>query len=104
MVVGDRLSNGTYKKENKRMFHNFGNNLVKKAINTIFKSNLNDIDVYKRQTVYKDASIGNMKSFIFMDTLRRMLKYNGYELKHAMNITAVSYTHLNKTWTTRRGK
>ena len=43
MVVGDRLSNGTYKKENKRKFHNFGNNLVKKAINTVFKSNLNDI-------------------------------------------------------------
>ena len=43
MVVGDRLSNGTYKKENKRMFHNFGNNLVKRAINTTFKSNLNDI-------------------------------------------------------------
>lgn len=43
MVVGDRLSNGTYKKENKRKFHNFGNNLVKKAINTAFKANLNDI-------------------------------------------------------------
>lgn len=43
MVVGDRLSNGTYKKENKRRFHNFGNNLVKKAINIAFKSNLNDI-------------------------------------------------------------
>lgn len=43
MVVGDRLSNGTYKKENKRKFHNFGNNLVKKAINTVFRSNLNDI-------------------------------------------------------------
>ena len=43
MVVGDRLSNGTYKKENKRKFHNFGNNLVKKAINTVFKSNLNNI-------------------------------------------------------------
>jgi len=43
MVVGDRLSNGTYKKENKRKFHNFGNNLVKKAINTTFKANLNDI-------------------------------------------------------------
>lgn len=42
-------------------------------------------------TVYKDASIGNMKSFIFMDTLRRMLKYNGYELKHAMNITDVGH-------------
>lgn len=42
-------------------------------------------------TVYKDASIGNMKSFIFMDTLRRTLKYNGYKLKHAMNITDVGH-------------
>lgn len=29
MTVGDRLSNGTYKNENKRKFHQFGNNLVK---------------------------------------------------------------------------
>lgn len=42
-------------------------------------------------TVYKDATIGNMKSFIFMDTLRRTLKYNGYRLKHAMNITDVGH-------------
>ena len=42
-------------------------------------------------TVYKDASIGNMKSYIFMDTLRRMLKYNGYNLKHVMNITDVGH-------------
>lgn len=42
-------------------------------------------------TVYKDATIGNMKSYIFMDTLRRTLKYNGYELKHAMNITDVGH-------------
>lgn len=42
-------------------------------------------------TVYKDASIGNMKSYIFMDTLRRTLKYNGYTLKHAMNITDVGH-------------
>ncbi len=42
-------------------------------------------------TVYKDASIGNMKSYIFMDTLRRVLKYNGYKLKHAMNITDVGH-------------
>lgn len=43
MTVGDRLSNGTYKKENKRTFHNFGNILVRKAINLSFGSNLNDI-------------------------------------------------------------
>ena len=42
-------------------------------------------------TVYKDATIGNMKSYIFMDTLRRVLKYNGYELQHAMNITDVGH-------------
>lgn len=43
MTVGDRLSNGTYKSENKRIFHNFGNALVKKAINASFGSNLKDI-------------------------------------------------------------
>ncbi len=43
MVIGDRLTNGTYQKENKRHFHEFGNNLVKKAINIAFKTNLRDI-------------------------------------------------------------
>lgn len=43
MVIGDRLSNGTYGKENKRNFHGFGNALVKNTINMIFKTKLNDI-------------------------------------------------------------
>ena len=43
MVIGDRLTNGTYQHENKRHFHEFGNNLVKKAINVLFKTNLKDI-------------------------------------------------------------
>ncbi len=43
MAIGDRLTNGTYQKENKRHFHEFGNNLVKKAINVAFKTNLKDI-------------------------------------------------------------
>lgn len=43
MTIGDRLSNGTYQKENKRHFHEFGNNLVRKAINLLFDSNLKDI-------------------------------------------------------------
>ena len=34
---------------------------------------------------------GNMKSYVFMDTLRRVIKYNGYGLKHAMNITDVGH-------------
>lgn len=43
MAIGDRLTNGTYQKENKRYFHEFGNNLVKKAINIAFKNDLKDI-------------------------------------------------------------
>ena len=43
MTVGDRLSNGTYKNENKRRFHEFGNSLVKKSINFLFNNNLKDI-------------------------------------------------------------
>ena len=43
MVVGDRLSNGSYKNENQRAFHSFGNNLVKSAINLLFRAQLNDI-------------------------------------------------------------
>lgn len=43
MAVGDRLSNGTYEKENKRRFHGLGNSLVKNAINFLFKTNLHDI-------------------------------------------------------------
>ena len=42
-------------------------------------------------TVYKDATIGNMRTFIFMDNLRRVLKYNGYNLKHVMNLTDVGH-------------
>ena len=43
MVIGDRLSNGTYKEENKRRFHEFGNNIVRNTINRLFKSDLKDI-------------------------------------------------------------
>ncbi len=43
MTIGDRLSNGTYEKENKRGFHGFGNNLVRILINKLYKGNYNDI-------------------------------------------------------------
>lgn len=42
-------------------------------------------------TVYKDASIGNMRTYIMNDIIRRVLKYNGYKVKHAMNITDVGH-------------
>lgn len=42
-------------------------------------------------TVYYFAHIGNLRAYLFMDTLRRILKYNGYRLTHAMNITDVGH-------------
>ncbi|WP_313629889.1 glycosyltransferase family 2 protein [Enterococcus devriesei] len=43
MVIGDRLSNGTYFDENKRAFHDFGNNLVKNSINKLYKASVKDV-------------------------------------------------------------
>jgi len=42
-------------------------------------------------TVYRDVSIGNLRTFIFTDVLRRVLEFNGYEVKHVMNITDVGH-------------
>lgn len=42
-------------------------------------------------TVYNFAHIGNLRTYIFMDILRRTLKYNGYKLLNAMNITDVGH-------------
>ena len=42
-------------------------------------------------TVYNYAHIGNMRTYIFMDLLRKVLKYDGYKLKHCMNITDVGH-------------
>ena len=42
-------------------------------------------------TVYLSAHIGNFRTYIFNDLLRRVLKRNGYALKHVMNITDVGH-------------
>jgi cysteinyl-tRNA synthetase len=40
-------------------------------------------------TVYDYAHIGNYRTFLFQDILRRYLKYKGYELRHVVNLTDV---------------
>ncbi len=42
-------------------------------------------------TVYYYPHIGNMRAYLFMDNIRRVLKYNGYELNGVMNITDVGH-------------
>ena len=42
-------------------------------------------------TVYDYPHIGNMRAYIFADTLRRMFEFNGYEVRHVINITDVGH-------------
>jgi len=42
-------------------------------------------------TVYSYQHIGNLKSYIFPDILKRVLKYNGYKIKQVINITDVGH-------------
>lgn len=42
-------------------------------------------------TVYDYAHIGNLRTYIFEDVLKRTILYNGYDVKHVMNITDVGH-------------
>ena len=42
-------------------------------------------------TVYNYAHVGNLRTYVFMDILRKVLGYNGYEIKQVMNITDVGH-------------
>ncbi len=42
-------------------------------------------------TVYSDAHIGNLRTFVFEDVLSRVFLFEGYELKRIMNITDVGH-------------
>ena len=75
MVVGDRLSS-TYFTENKRPFHNFGNSLVRKSINSLFKSDVKDI-----MTGLRAFSYGFVKTFPVIS--------KGFEIETEMSIHAV---------------
>lgn len=75
MVVGDRLSS-TYLTENKRRFHNFGNLIVRKAVNFIFKSEIKDI-----MTGYRAFSYQFVKTFPVLS--------HGFEIETEMSIHAI---------------
>lgn len=80
MVIGDRLSS-TYYRENKRLFHNAGNRLVRWLINTIFDSNVKDI-----MTGYRAFSRGFVKTFPVLS--------KGFEIETEMTIHALDKNFL----------
>jgi glycosyltransferase involved in cell wall biosynthesis len=83
MVIGDRHSNGTYREENKRALHNFGNNLVKGLINKFFDANLKDI-----MSGYR---VFNKK---FVKTIP--INSNGFEIETEMTLHALDKKFLLK--------
>lgn len=42
-------------------------------------------------TVYNYAHIGNLRAYVFLDTLDKTLNYLGYDIKHVMNVTDVGH-------------
>lgn len=76
MVVGDRLSS-TYYEENKRPFHNLGNDLVRFSINHLFKCKVKDI-----MTGYRAFSFEFAKTFPILS--------KGFEIETEMTIHAVN--------------
>ncbi len=79
MVIGDRLSS-TYYEENKRPFHNFGNDLVRWLINRIFHSEIKDV-----MTGYRAFSKKFVKTVAIMS--------EGFQVETELTITALAYRY-----------
>ena len=48
-------------------------------------------------TVYDYAHIGNYRTFVFQDILRRYLEYKGFQLRHVVNLTDVDDNTIRKS-------
>lgn len=83
MVVGDRLSS-TYFSENKRLFHNSGNKIVRYLINKLFKTNVEDI-----MSGYRAFSYEFVKSYPVLS--------KKFEIETEMTIHAVDKNFKIKT-------
>lgn len=70
-----------------------------KLYNTLSRSKETFVPIKKNKasiyscgpTVYNYAHIGNLRTYVFMDVLRRILQYCGYEVTSVMNITDVGH-------------
>lgn len=76
MVVGDRLSNGTYAQQNARAFHGFGNDLVRAMIRWIYGYGFEDV-----MTGYRAMSRPFVKTFPVLS--------EGFQIETELSIHAV---------------
>lgn len=78
MTVGDRLSNGSYAEENKRVFHGFGNDLVRTMIKWIYGYSFEDV-----MTGYRAMSLPFVKTFPVLS--------EGFQIETELSIHAVDH-------------
>lgn len=76
MVVGDRITDGSYGSENSRAFHKFGNLLIQSSVNRMFGSNLADI-----LSGYRAFSLPFVKTYPIL--------VSGFELETDMTVHAL---------------
>lgn len=78
MTMGDRISNGSYRAENGRRFHGFGNNLVCKLIRVLYGHSFNDV-----MTGYRAFSRAFVKTMPVMS--------GGFQVETEISVWAVDH-------------
>lgn len=81
VAVGDRLTNGTYARENKRSFHQLGNWVVRFMINKLFRVSLHDI-----MSGYRAFSKDFVKNYPVL--------CDGFQVETDMTIFALDYGYV----------
>lgn len=72
-------------------------NTLTKSIETFQSIQPNEVDIYScGPTVYHYAHLGNFRTYLTADILRRVLEYNGYTINHVVNITDVGHLSDNE--------
>ena len=67
-------------------------NTMGRELQDFLPINENEVSIYAcGPTVYNFAHIGNLRTYIFEDILKRVLVFLGYNIKHMMNITDVGH-------------
>ncbi|HVN89817.1 MAG TPA: cysteine--tRNA ligase [Candidatus Binataceae bacterium] len=73
-----------------KAFHIY--NSLSRSIEEIVPANPPDITYYScGPTVYLPQHLGNLRAYVFVDTFKRALRFNGWNVRHVMNITDVGH-------------
>jgi len=67
-------------------------NSLSRAVEEFQPQNPPEVTLYScGPTVYLPQHLGNLRAYVFVDGLRRALEFNGYRVRHVMNVTDVGH-------------